>query len=319
MTDKKLYLCLTDSCNLACKGCYKPCALQKISFLDVNRIKEILNTYSKDDNLECVFHGGEPFYLIKDFQPYIDLIDEFPNVSWSATTNLIYEITPDHLRLFNKFTNKFIKTSWDVDDYRFKTKNQLELWEKNVKLLIEQGFTIQVIITVNNQTIQYNPYEQLMYFKNLGINIINYERITETGRAAEVKVKPTNREIDDWLYKAFIASKELNINIPLFDELVNYKQGFLGCRKRECMQNVRTLNADGSLGACPNCSDKIILDKDNNHNKELEENLVTMEKMLPMSCKFCKFYKICHGDCCQLKFDETGCPGLTKIYEEILR
>jgi len=323
MTNKKLYLCLTDSCNLACKGCYKPCTLQQISFLDINRIKEVISDMlkglAKDDSLECVFHGGEPFYLIKDTKPYIELIDTFPNVIWSATTNLMYDLTEDHINLFNKFTNKFIKTSWDVDDYRFKTKDQLNLWEINIRKLIKLGFNIQVIVTVNNQTVLHKPKELLTYFKALGIHIVNFERITETGRAAEVKVKPTNREIDDWLYEVFIVNKEFQLEIPLFEELIHYKQDFFGCRRRECMQNVRTLNTDGSLGACPNCSDKIIKTKDNIYNKNLEDTLIKIEKSIPNPCKFCKFYKICNGDCCQLQFDETGCPGLTKIYEEILR
>jgi len=205
---------------------------------------------------------------------------------------------------------RFIKTSWDVDDYRFKNNEQLKVWEDNVRFLIEKGYIVQPIVTVNIQTIKHNPYELLSYFKDFGINIVNFERITETGKASKVKVKPTNREIDNWLYKAYKISKELDMHIPLFDELVAISKGAepLGCRRRECMQSVRTLNTDGSIGACPNCSDNMNLDE-----------LIKLEKTIPNQCKFCKFYKICKGDCCQLKFDETGCPGLTNIYEELLK
>jgi len=323
-TNKKLYICVTDGCSLACKGCYK--YLYNIthpSFLDLNIVRKYINNFlinNPNDTLDCTFHGGEPFY-IGNLQNYIDLMNEYkayPQIKWSATTNLIYKITPLHISLFNMLSNKFIKTSWDVDDYRFKTSNQLELWENNVKLLLKEGFTIQPIITVNNQTILHDPKELFEYFKNLNIKNINFERITEAGRATQVKVKPTNRETDDWLYKVYLLNKEYNFDIPIFNELLeSYKIGYSGCRKRECMQDVRTINTDGSIGACPNCSNVYIIDKEGNYNQEQENTLIKMEKDINIQCRCCKFYKICHGDCSQLAWDETGCPGLTKILENI--
>ena len=327
MVAKKLYICVTDSCNLSCKGCYKILFNIKPSFIDLNTVQSYIENFivsNKDDTLECVFHGGEPFYLGGEdqLQKYINLIEACNNsrITWSATTNLIYNITSKHLELFNKFHNKFIKTSWDVDSYRFNNNEQLKLWENNVKLLIKEGFNIQPIITINNETIKHNPIEILSYFKNLDIHNLNFERITETGKAAKIKVKPTNREIDEWLYQAYISSLDLDIEVSLFNELkYAITDGFIGCRKRECMQNVRTINTDGSIGACPNCSDLYLIEKDGIYNKEIENELIQKEKTVPNQCKFCRFYKICNGDCCQLKFDETGCPGLIKIYEELLK
>ena len=324
MGNYKLYICTTDSCNLACKGCYKT-LFSRPSFIDLDKVKSYILSFlrtSESDTLECVFHGGEPFLYKDKLQDYINLIDfcKSGRITWSATTNLMYEITDMHLDLFNRFDFKFLKTSWDVDDYRFTTKEQLELWEKNVKLLLEKEFIVQPIVTVNTQTIKHDPKELLEYFKSFRIKIVNFERITETGRAAKVKVKPTNREIDEWLYKAYLISKELDIVIPLFNELEHaLTDGFIGCRKRQCMKNVRTLNTDGSIGACPNCSDICITDKYGKYQEENEHYLLDMENELPIKCKFCEFYKICHGDCCQLKWDETGCPGLTLIYKDLLK
>lgn len=327
---EKLYICVTDGCNLACKGCYKFTGLSVVypHFLDLNKVTEYIDILlQKDPNLalECTFHGGEPFYLggEEQLEKYIKLIDKYaryPNIIWSATTNLIYDITSTHLKLFNKFYNKFIKTSWDVENYRFSDDRQKQLWENNVKTLLSYGFIIQPIITVNTQTITHSPEELYEYFIKLGVKSINFERITLTGRAKTNPVKPTNREVDEWLYKAYCLNKRYGLDISLFNELIHADtNGFIGCRRRECMQTVRTINTDGSIGACPNCSDIHIIGIDGKYNQVQEENLLKQEQTVSKQCLFCKYYKLCNGDCCQLEFDETGCPGLTKIYEEVLR
>lgn len=327
MPDIKIYLCVTDGCNLACKGCYKYTTRDKVDlpkFLDLNKAKQYLDNIIKlypEDNIYCTFHGGEPFYT-GDISKYIDLINNYSNIKnmyWSATTNLIYNISTEHIKLFGLFKDKFFKTSWDVEDYRFRNISQKELWENNIKYLLSLGFLIQPIITVNLQTIQYSPSDLFEYFKHLGISTVNFERITETGRASIIKVKPTNRQVDEWLWQVYIINKsKYNFYIPLFAELEYAKtNGFVGCRKRECMQTVRTINTDGSVGACPNCADIYIIDKTGQYNTDTEKDLILKEKTVTDTCMFCKYYDICNGDCCQLSFDETGCPGLIKIYQEL--
>ena len=102
----------------------------------------------------------------------------------------------------------FLKTSWDVDNYRFSDISQKTVWERNVKHLLSLQFSIQPIITVNLQTIQHSPQELFEYFKKLGISTLNFERITETGRASNLKVKPTNRQVDEWLWQAYVTNKK---------------------------------------------------------------------------------------------------------------
>lgn len=324
-TSRKIYLCTTNLCQLQCVGCYASalCGL-KGNQLDLKFARKVIDESIKEvDDVECVFHGGEPFFNRSDkiIQTYIDLINEYPNVRWSATTNLVYEITPKLNELFNLFTNKFIKTSWDVDSYRFKNKQQLDKWESNIKYLLDQGFNVEVIITVNTNTIKHSPSEIMDYMSNLGIKCINFERITETGRAAEVKVKPLNCETDKWLYEAFQYNKCKQFSIPLFDELKAIVEGAepIGCRLRQCMRNVRTLNANNTLSTCPNMADVTIgkYDGEYKYNESEHQKLIEFEKKKSLRCLTCKYYNICKGDCCQLQFDESGCPGLRKILEEI--
>ena len=44
------------------------------------------------------------------------------------------------------------------------------------------------------------------------------------------------------------------------------------------MQTVRTINVDGSIGACPNCSDIHIIDADGNYNLAIEQELILKRK-----------------------------------------
>jgi len=70
----------------------------------------------------------------------------------------------------------------------------------------------------------------------LSIANVNFERLTLTGNASDGKLKPTNREIDEWLFNAYLIAKENNVKVPLFEGIENSIDGFLvGCRARKCM------------------------------------------------------------------------------------
>jgi len=290
--------------------------------LDVNVIRNILDSHvNKFKQIECVFHGGEPFFQAEDntIQNYIELIKSYPTIKWSATTNLTYKLTDKLIELFSLFDKKFLKTSWDVDDYRFTTVNQRNIWENNVKSLLQKGFDVEVIVTLNKFTLSHKPSKLMNYFKELGIKIINFERITETGRAAVVKIKPDNVDIDKWLTELYIYNlQHHDIKIQLFEELENIIKGNdpIGCRERRCMENVITVNTDGTIATCPNISNIHIVDN-NGYNESLHKKLISQERKLNERCLTCSYYNICRGECCQLSFDKTGCPGLKMLIDKI--
>lgn len=322
---KKIYLCVTNKCNLCCKGCYMNSSISsKGSMLDLDIARSILNSNINEyDDVECVFHGGEPFFMKDDntIQSYINLVKEYPNIKWSATTNLTYKITDKLFELFSLFYDKFIKTSWDVDNYRFTNDNQEKIWLNNVKCLLNKGFDVQVIVTLNIDTLKHDPSEILDYFERIGVKCINFERITETGRASFVKVKPFNADVDTWLKHAYLYNqKHHDVEIQLFKELEDVIKGNkpVGCRQRKCMENVITINCDGTVATCPNISNVHIIDS-NGYNEQLHKCLIKHEQTVDQRCLVCQYYNICKGDCCQLKFDNTGCPGLKSVIKEIIR
>ncbi len=341
---KIIYVKLTNSCNLSCKHCYNAVCheqgqmsqktLEKI-LLYIDDLKE------QGYDVNVALHGGEPM-LYKDYDSLWDFVLSCneANVPITMTTNLTYRITDEHIGLFSHFKQAdgecLVLTSWDYK-IRFKDKEQEKLWEKSVKRILEYGIQVQPIVSLTKILIEEKtPKEIFDYMLKLGVPNLNFERITCTGRAAEnePEIVPTNVQVDTWLaeaYKIWKGSSKYNFYIPIFDSLewAVEEQVFVGCRARQCARNVRTFNPDGSMATCPN----IPLDTVGNINKiqtvqevcgVIEGNkkyldLCNKEEIKDNRCYSCDYYSVCNGDCFQLSWDETGCPGLKETIKQVIK
>lgn len=320
---KTVYIKLTNACNLSCKHCYNSITNNSLYMSDeilekvILYIKQLKTRYK----LQIALHGGEP--LLFDINKINYLINSIgSDVDWSITTNLIYDITDKHIQLFKKmehYENKpTILTSWDYK-IRFNSNKQEQLWENNVQILHSNNINVQPIVCLSKFLINdLEPNYIYKKFEKLNIKVFNFERITYTGNATQNDVCPLNKDIDLWLYNAFIDEYYQNniIRVKLFDNLIkSLSYVFIGCRARKCTSNVITINPDGTICNCPNMSDKPY----SNINGEIDNDILTKqildENTLNPTCLVCKYYKFCNGDCFQLKFDKSGCPGLKSIYK----
>ncbi len=328
--EKTIYVKLTNACNLKCKHCYNAQMNDACSMSDavLAKVERYICSYALTNQHQIVdvqLHGGEP--MLYDIDKINALLDAFPpNVKTSITTNLVYRLTNDKITLFKRMLPyddvPFIMTSWDYG-IRF-TGKQESTWKNNVLKLHENGITVQPIICVTNKLVKKDPKEIFDMLAELSIANVNFERLTLTGNASDGKLKPTNREIDEWLFNAYLIAKENNVKVPLFEGIENSIDGFLvGCRARKCMQNVVTINPDGTIAACPNMADcwYAELNDIGQFNVRKSANKLRLDRKeshRELSCGICKLYQYCNGECCQLQHDETGCPGLKKIYEHLL-
>ena len=77
------------------------------------------------------------------------------------------------------------------------------------------------------------------------------------------------------------------------------------------MRDVITINADGSVGGCPNSSLSAsytsIYEKPQSVYPKQEE-LMKKEEIRNLACYACEYYSVCNGDCCQLSFYHGECP-----------
>lgn len=280
-------------------------------------------TKNNNDRIICQLHGGEPL-VYKDLQLVIDNVkrtQQCSNVMWSVTTNLVYKLKPVHYQLFdlmNAFGDqtRFIQTSWDYS-IRFENDKQLQLWEHNVKTLIDRGIVVQPTVCVTNLLINdITPKQLIDYIRSLGCNSVNFERITDTGRAVDNHLRPYNCDLDRWLFDAFCYSQSIpNFTVPLFEGVVQSVKGeLLGCRARRCMSTVTTYNPDGTVGGCPNTMNSPYgtIDKIDNIKKVI---WIEKEQTYNPICYTCEYFRYCNGDCFQLSWDNTGCPGMKSIYD----
>ncbi len=279
-----------------------------------------------DKKIDVQLHGGEP--MLFDLDKLDKFIDDVArdNIRWGITTNLVYKITSKHLKIFSKMLPyddvPYVMTSWDYG-IRF-NKQQEAKWKANVNKLHLKGMVVQPIICITNKLVKEKTAAEIFdMLEELDIKNVNFERITATGNAKDTNLKPLNREVDNWLFDAYLLSKEKNVHVPLFESVEDSTNGFLnGCRARHCMQNVTTINPDGSVAACPNIANLSFGQLETNGNvkvNQIKKMCVDIkESTMPNKCYACVFFKYCNGECCQLQYDDSGCPGLMKIYDYLI-
>lgn len=326
MNDYFLYVKTTDKCQLQCSHCYVNSDITKSTEIDFESVKAYINDFCSkhfDDRIIASLHGGEP--LLANNDKIYDLVKntKHDNIFWSATTNLIYDIDETKEKLFNEFIQpdgtKLVLTSYDIL-IRFKN-NQEIIWKENVKKLISKGFVVKPIVCLTKYMTKNNIQSVFDMFIDMGITIMNFERITDSGRASQNPLRYNNKELDDLLYEVYCLwnNKYRNkLSITLFEDIeLAFNKGILvGCRARHCMENVITINPDGSICGCPNQSDKVYDNIDGTiKNYAYSQKELSCEEMKKdKRCYSCQYFSYCNGDCFQLKWDDDICPAPKKIY-----
>ena len=327
----KIYVKTTESCNLHCKHCYINDFRNKTSFFDedqtINWLKEYFKFYNFNiGDILISFHGGEPFLC--PLSKMQKVVDAFPGASFDATSNLCYPLAPEILDFIQKnfkdsfINNKaFIKTSWDYK-IRFRDGKEQGLWWSNVKTLMKENILVKPIICLTSILInEVRPWVLLKMFKDNGISFIDFERLTEN-TTEDKSLLPDLKAQDDYLYYLWKASKEYDIKVGMFEELENVASGFQGCRKRKCMEEVITINADGSIGGCPNTSLLVPFTNIKESPSLLKANkcrlcLINKEQTWNPLCYSCEVFKWCNGDCHQLGWQGNVCSAPKKILLEL--
>ena len=312
---KKIYIKTTESCNLCCDHCYIGEARTNKRFFDekatIAWLKDYMNINGlKNSDLYISFHGGEPFLCPTEKMEKV--CQAFPGAQFDATTNLTFTITDDMLRFFkaNLVSDGrcFIKTSWDKD-IRFNSNAQESLWQENIKRLKNEGIYIKVNVCLTTRLLRLRPQNFLLSFSKLGIDELHFERLTYNTTEDKTLI-PDYKTVDQWLLSLYKLNPK--IEIDNFTDIKRALKGeYVGCRKRTCMKDVLTINADGSVGACPNSSltapfTSIYEKAQVIYDKRLE--LIKMEELRNISCYSCDYFCVCNGDCCQLSFLHGECP-----------
>ena len=330
-----VYLKTTESCQLNCSHCFTGGNHKNAKLFDHNATIEWLSKLAQvvhNPSGNFIFHGGEPFLAPSEIM--YDVWDQtrelYPNMNWTTTTNLTYKLDDSKIALMRDAFNGVITTSWDKS-IRFATPKQLELWERNVRVLNDElGFTTTVIVSLSKDLMTMRPLELIVYLMGLGFKEIHLERIAPTGNAViNQHIVPTNSQLDEWISKFWDdwllikPWKQGITNSFLSDILVPIVHGkHRGCRARSCERKILTVNANGTIGGCPNNAVEKQFGTIRDDIRALlwsPQRLCNIqhEQKLRDECTSCPLLSVCNGDCQNLAWDET-CPAPKTLMGKLL-
>jgi radical SAM protein with 4Fe4S-binding SPASM domain len=327
MKDIMVYLKTTETCNLNCSHCFTNGINGRKIYFDVNKtvhwLKSLKDNLPMMKTLHIEFHGGEPFLApIADMQKVYDEVNSMhDNITWGATTNLVFKLTDDKLEFMRTVLNKRIGTSWDPK-IRFANEKQRELWENNVRTLIADGFTLKLFVSMSRDVTNTEPKEIIDYAIGLGIQEIDFERITMNGNAKKnLALWPSNKELDAWFLKYHEQIVEHNLRDKIYHNFMeniyaktelNFPDAGTWCRN--CEQKLFTLNADGTIAGCPNSAPE-----DHYGNIDMpffelllnpkRKEIIACEAARDPRCFVCPVFDICGSDCHQLEWEGDVCAS----------
>lgn len=334
--DLMFYIKTTETCNLNCDHCFtngkngRKIYFHPESIADwCNRVKQ----YQPNATAHFEYHGGEPFLApIEDMWKFYNLTQEhWPDASYGITTNLVHKLTPAKLEFIEKVLNNRIGTSWDPN-IRFENQKQIDLFENNIKLLLDRGCTIKLFVSLTRDCVNIEPIKLLEYVKGLGVQEMDIERVTSNGLATKnLTVFPSNIEMQEWFLKMHEQIIEHDArhwfhNGFMENVYAKFEKGFTkaGTFCRDCEQKLFTINADGTIAGCPNSAPTdawghVMDDVATSLNAPKRCGIIAEELSRDPRCYDCPVYKYCGGDCHQLAWEGDVCPAPKLLMKELAK
>ena len=330
---------LNHTCNLHCKHCY---GLHDCSQMDEETLSKVLqhivNIGKLNESITVSFSGGElgladPKMVINAIEYLKSNLPE-TRLNFECQTNLMYDISKEQHEMFRLMNT--IGTSYDFGNVRFKDTDQRIKWIDNAKFIAQvYGVNkLQIIICITTKLTKYIEPEELidmlymMPFKNYELERLC---IPMNYKCDINNIKPYWEEVDNYLTRAFIRYLDYRprINIQMFECMIDSFNGkYWYEHSRTCQQEFLTFSPNGLISGCAfmehqpfakvdDSTTDIIRAKGRIANIELEQDT--------SSCKRCKYFKYCKGDCCRMEWDMEDdwgffrCPTPKGIYDYLER
>ena len=310
-----VYIKVTETCNLACDHCYNPYLAKEVDYSSVQsflqRLQDILPTNY------FILHGGEP--MLASMQNILFLIQKFPKAIWRISTNLCYPLTQERILVLDKMQE--IRVSFDVK-IRYKTIRNLLLWKRNIITLSKRNAPLFLNICLTKYLLKHHPRQLLKMMRRFNIKQFSLERITQKGNAlAHMDIIPSYIDVNRWLCLLYTELKQYPeiqcIDIEsIRSSIANDRHS---CYGKECCCQALTINADGTIGNCPNNARENIIGNTESDVKDILKAIVSKKHMPRRACLTCEYYKYCRGFCEQMEWQDTICPYPKQLTDIILR
>ena len=331
MQDLMIYLKTTETCQLDCAHCFTSGSQGRKIYFNVPKtidwFKRLKNDITTIKDIHIEFHGGEPFLA-----PLSSLWDVWratstlwDRPSYGICTNLVFNLDDEKLKFIKTALNGQIGTSWDPT-IRFANYQQYELWKKNIHILTQDSSNyVSLFISLSKDVIEKRPIEILRFAKSLGISALHLERITINGSAREnTHILPSNKDLDDWFVQLHKDTVQYRAgqwfdNVFLNSILRKFTQGTKEATFcRNCEQKIFTINADGTIGGCPNSAPEDFYGHINENILDLiykpkRQHIIACEVARDPRCYECPVFFYCGGDCHQLEWEGDQCASARSL------
>ena len=334
-----VYVKPTESCNLNCLHCYNRVGNDS-AFLSLERLEKFLGSMSIyygerdiDLGVEVIIHGGEPMLceveFLKDMVNLWKFALPFADLVFSMQSNLVL-LNENWVSFIREYLDGIIGTSYSPG-LRFVGYDEYaeEIWLKNLDMALHNGLRLYFVVTLGRKFLKEKEPEDLLNFLlRYKAYSFHLEPLTKNGKAEmnwdKISVSP--EEYDNWkarFFELFVKEKAYKV-IPrplLVDKAKTFYDGvFVGCSSRDCMKRTLTINADGSVGGCPNVARLYIygtLDDEFSvvWNSDLRKEMMAKERLKRNECLNCEFISVCNGSCMWL----DGCYEGKKFFATVKR
>lgn len=279
----RLFVELTDKCNLRCKHCYGDFKLENHHSLSIDVLDELINQAIELNIYQFDLTGGEPL-LYKDLEP---LLSKLYDAGMLVTIFSNLTVQSDKvLSMFEKYCVKKIITSIDSniaevhDEFRAMT-GALNKTLNNIHKLKKTGIELSINTMVGNHN-EKNIDEVILFLKELDLPCV-LDAIIPNGRANELEENNFKSvQIIHDLYK----NKELNVQLKITDCGIGNR--FL------------YVKSNGNVCLCPSLtSNDFIFSNINDESFNLLSCWSAMkEKYGNLGCKEeCSKKNLCNGGC----------------------
>lgn len=327
MMSRTVYAKTTESCNLNCQHCFTGGSRPPRTYWNVPKISDWIDRFTKHipqtDHVHFELHGGEPFLAdLDEIKEVVRVMraTNYPSMSIGATTNLTYKLKDDMLEFMVNGIDH-IGTSWDPD-IRFGNQKQYDLWRSNLAKLIATGREVVLNVSVSKGVTQMDQEELIRFLASTGCYRVLFDRITPNGNANDhLSIFPTNAEINQWYLDMHAATERLGarkwfINSALEDVYAKFENADSSCGTfcRDCEEKNITLNADGTIGGCPNSAPEEAFGHMDMTIAELfaapkRIDVMAHERTRNDACFSCPVFAQCGSDCHRLAWEGDVCAS----------
>ena len=328
MKQRVIYIKTAEHCQLNCLHCFTGGSEVPRTFFDLSHTVTWLDALTQIDGQDAIYNiniqGGEPLLAdLHDLELLLKSLRELPNVKTvGLTANLVFKPFESRLnaiqRWFEQGLLTGITTSWDPA-IRF-NGDQESTWLHNLKALQDIGIEPSLNVSMSKATLALPPDVLLDRLISFGVQEIVFEPVTADGSATRHNVIPSNAQRDVWRVVMHEAIVRRGIRRALwlrdFEELyAKFEDAEPRCGTfcRRCERTMITINANGTLGTCPNSASQQSLWNIRQPPEMFLESAYLRqqdlkERRVPAGCVSCDVYQYCGGGCHILPWEGNVCP-----------